>query len=170
MIILYKNIKSTEIMETRVKQIIIIMSSLFLVMLGSFWYIFYRFEPHFFNLDDGPYYSQDYEGNIELLTLESQVKLSRFGVNTYTLESYLLTPNESVLVLKNTQGEIIWQKIPIKFDVGKKRLLGTVKLRQRFTHLRLDGGWEVSIQPSHQESGKLYISPWGEFRFFYHSW
>ncbi len=157
-------------MKTRVRQIIIIMISLFLLMLSSWWYVFYRFEPHFFNMDDGPYYSQDYEGNIELLTLESQVKLSRLGIPNYILESYLLTPTESVLVLKNTNDEIIWQKIPIKFDFGKKRLLGTVELRQKYTHLRLDGGWEVSIQPSHQEGGKLYISPWGEFRFFYHSW
>ncbi|MDJ0601798.1 MAG: hypothetical protein QNJ37_23505 [Crocosphaera sp.] len=157
-------------MKNRVKQIIITLSGFLLFVFGSFWYIFYRFEPHFFNLDDGPYYSQDYKGNVELLTLESQVRLSRLGIPTYILESYLLTPTESVLVLKDTKGKIIWQKIPIKFDVGKKRLLGTVELRQRFTHLRLDGGWEVSIQPSHQESGKLYISPSGEFRFFYHSW
>ncbi|EAZ90491.1 hypothetical protein [Crocosphaera chwakensis] len=134
------------------------------------WVICYRFEPHFFNLDDGPYYSQEYKENIESLSLESQVKLSRLGIPTYILESYLLTPYESVLVLKNTKDEIIWQKIPIKFDFSEKRTLGTVELKQRFTHLRLDGGWEVSIQPSHQEAGKLYISPWGKFRFFYHSW
>ena len=157
-------------METRIKQIIITISIFLMLVFGSFWYVFYRFEPHFFNFDDGPYYSQDYEGDIELLSLESQIKLSRLGITTYILESYLLTATESVIVLKDTQGEIIWQKIPIKFDFGKKRLLGTVKLRQRFTHLRLDGGWDVSIQPSHQEGGKLYISPWGEFRFFYHSW
>ena len=157
-------------MKPRVKQTIIIISSFFILIFGSLWYVFYRFEPHVFNMDDGPYYSQDYEGNIESLTLESQVKLSRLGITTYILESYLLTATESVLVLKNTKDEIIWQKILMKFDVDKKRLLGTVELRQRFTHLRLDGGWEVNIKPSHQESGKLYISPWGDFRFFYHSW
>ena len=85
-------------------------------------------------MDDGPYYSEDDGGDIELLSLESQVKLSRLGITSYILESYLLTPTESVIVLKNTQGKIIWQKIPIKFDVGQKRLLGTVKLRQGYTH------------------------------------
>ncbi|EAM52227.1 hypothetical protein WH8501_09515 [Crocosphaera watsonii WH 8501] len=152
-------------MKLRIKQNIIQISSLLIIV-----FVVYSCEPHLFNMDDGPYYSEDYGGDIELLTLESQVKLSRLGIPTYILESYLLTPTESVIVLKNTQGEIIWQKIPIKFDVGKKRLLGTVKLRQRYTDLRLDGGWEVSIKPSCQEPGILYISPWGEFLFFYHSW
>ena len=102
-------------MKLRIKQNIIQISRLLIIV-----FVVYSFEPHLFNMDDGPYYSEDYGGDIELLTLESQVKLSRLGIPTYILESYLLTPTESVIVLKNTQGEIIWQKIPIKFDVGKK--------------------------------------------------
>ena len=48
-------------MKLRIKQNIIQISSLLIIV-----FVVYSCEPHLFNMDDGPYYSEDYGGDIEL--------------------------------------------------------------------------------------------------------
>lgn len=155
-------------MKTQVKYLIVI--NFCILLLSIFGVFLYKFQPHFFNFDDGPYYAKAFPGEIDTLPLQSRIRLTRLGKIIYMLESRLLTKQESVIILRKPNGEIIWKNIPIKVELGQKRVLGTIKLNQRYTRLRFDGGWEVNIKPSHQESGTLYISPFGNFRFFYHSW
>ncbi len=131
--------------------------------------LYYFVEPRLFNMDDGPYYSKTYTGPIDTLTASSSVELKRNGRIKYILESLLDQDKEgSVLILKRTDGEILWQKRPIKTDGS----LGPVEVNQKYTRARLFGygGWNVSIHPKHQESGTLYLGPLGNFRYFYHSW
>jgi hypothetical protein len=130
--------------------------------------LIYKFEPHLFNMDDGPYYSKAFEGKIDQLPFHSSGELQRFGKTSYIIESYLLVEKQKkcVLVLRRPNGIIIWKKIPIKHDGA----LGPLKISQKYTHSTWHGGWGISIKPEFQESGKLYLSPLGGFRFFYHSW
>lgn len=134
---------------------------------GMIVWLTYRFEPRVFKFDDGPYYSKEFEGQIEQLPLQSSVELKRIGNVTYVIESRLLNnEQDSVLVLKRSDGTIAWKKILLKPDGP----LGTIALGRKRTHLTWYGGWKVAIKPARQEGGYLYIGPFGGFRFFYHSW
>lgn len=138
-----------------------------LVLVMLFGWFAYIFEPRMFNFDDGPYYSREFEAEIDNLPLQSSVELSRFGYIMYILESRLLKNEErTVLLLKQPDGTVVWKKVPVKPD-GR---LGPIALEKNYTHLTWYGGWKVAIKPAFQESGHLYLGPLGGFRFFYHSW
>ena len=99
----------------------------------------------------------------------SHVELTRFGNVVYVLESRLIERDareESILVLRQPGGAICWQKVPLKPDGP----LGAIGLGKNRTRLTWYGGWKVAIKPGSQESGYLYLGPFGGFRFFYHSW
>ena len=63
----------------------------FLVLL---WYYVEPWAVTFIN--DGPYYSTDFNGAIEDLPLHSRVELHRFGQITYVLESRLIDEENPV--------------------------------------------------------------------------
>lgn len=128
---------------------------------------YYAAEPWLVTfVDDGPYYSDEYVGPIAELSVESSVELKRFGRLIYILESRRLTGIEgSVLVLRDSEGDVKWARVPNKHDGGE---LGTVKLV--FSRMTWYLGWRVTIQPSNTEGGGLYLSVLGDFRFFNHSW
>jgi hypothetical protein len=116
-------------------------------------------------VDDGPYYSGDFSGQIAELPVHSQVELRRFGQLVYLLEARLLsTVDESVLVLRDSNGSVRWARIPMKPD-GE---LGPLELRG--ANVTWYGGWRIAISPKYQEGGHLYLGSFGGFRFFNHSW
>ena len=127
---------------------------------------YYTIEPWAVTfVDDGPYYSTDFSGSVEEMPVQSRVELRRFGRLVYNLESRSLAAgDESILVLRNSSGSVKWARIPVKPD-GE---LGTLELRR--ANLTWYGGWRIGISPENQESGHLYISSFGGFRFFNHSW
>lgn len=127
---------------------------------------YYQVEPWAATfVDDGPYFSEDYAGDIANLPIDSSMDLRRLGMNVYTLESRTLPDRKaSVLVLMDSDGAVVWARRPLKPD-GE---LGTVKLLRAALTWSL--GWRIRIAPSNQEAGDLYVSFAGGFRFFNHSW
>jgi hypothetical protein len=116
-------------------------------------------------IDDGPYGSQPYYGEVAGLRLHSQVELKRFGSVQYVLESRLSEKgNSSVLVLYSGGSGAIWRRLPVKPD-GE---LGPLEFGR--SGVTWYGGWRVAIKPAFQEGGYLYLGPLGGFRFFNHSW
>ena len=141
-------------------------SSVILVVIGALAIVYYTIEPWAVTfIDDGPYYSVEYSDPFAELPMQSQVELRRFGRLVYSLESRLLsTGSESVLVLRDTKGVVEWVRLPVKPD-GE---LGPLELRRAY--VTWYGGWRVAISPENQEGGHLYLSSFGGFRFFNHSW
>lgn len=116
-------------------------------------------------IDDGPYFAQDLAGPLESLPVYSQVELRRFGRAVFSLESRLASDGqESVLVLRNTDGSVRWAQTPVK-PYGE---LGPIALRR--AGLTWYGGWRIAISPKNQEAGYLYLSAFGSYRFLNHSW
>ena len=112
-------------------------------------------------VDDGPYFSTEYTGPIDQMPIQSQLDLHRLGRLVYTIESRgLVEKSESVIVLKDSNGVVKWVRLPVKPD-GE---LGAIEVRN--AHPTWYGGWRISIKPENQESGNLYLSPLGNFRFF----
>ena len=136
------------------------------VMVGVLAIVYYTIEPWAVTfLDDGPYFSTEFSAPIAEMPMQSQVELRRLGYLVYSLESRLLAAgDESVLVLRDSEGVVEWARLPMKPD-GE---LGPLELRG--TNLTWYGGWRVAITPKNQENGHLYLSPFGGFRFFNHSW
>lgn len=127
---------------------------------------YYAIEPWAVTfVDDGPYFSTEFLRPIGDIPVQSQVSLRRFGRLVYIIESRTLSEgSESVLVLRNSRGVMKWARLPVKPD-GE---LGSVEVRR--AHKTWYGGWRISIKPENQEGGNLYLSAFGSFRFFNHSW
>ena len=140
--------------------------SVVFVVAGVLAIVYYTVEPWAVTfLDDGPYFSTEFSGSIAEIPMQSQVELRRLGHLIYSLESRLLAAgDESVLVLRDSEGVVAWARLPMKPD-GE---LGPLELRGAI--LTWYGGWQVAINPKYQESGHLYLSPFGGFRFYNHSW
>jgi hypothetical protein len=132
-------------------------------LLAAVWYVVEPWAVTF--VDDGPYYSNAYSGPIAEFPVHSQLELRRFGQSVFSLESRLLpSGDESVLVLRDTEGAVKWVRIPVKSD-GE---LGRLDLRR--ANVTWYGGWRIGIKPGNQEGGYLYLGSLGGFRFFNHSW
>lgn len=123
----------------------------------------YLFWP-IFTLNDGPFYSEPYEGDVSTLELYSETPLRRLGETAYRLE-VRVADEKNVLVLRNLDGTTRWQRVP-EHDGP----LGRIRLREQSTRLSWWGGWTVAIDPEKQEAGSLYLGPFGGFRYFYLSW
>ena len=123
----------------------------------------YLFWP-IFTLNDGPFYSEPYEGDVSGLELFSETPLRRFGDTAYRLE-VRLGSDETVFVLRDSEGAVRWQRVP-----SHDGPLGRIRLSEQHTRLSWWGGWTVAISPEKQEGGSLYLGPLGGFRYFYLSW
>lgn len=141
-------------------------SSMLAVAAVSLAVVWYLVEPWAITfVDDGPYYSREYSKPVTELPIHSQLQLRRFGLSAYSLESRLIaSTDESVLVLRDKEGSILWARKPLKPD-GE---LGPLELRR--ANMTWYGGWRVGIKPGNQEGGNLYLGSFGGFRFFNHSW
>jgi len=140
--------------------------SVLIVTVGVLAVIYYTIEPWAVTfVDDGPYYSTEFSDPIEEIPIQSRVELRRFGRLVYSLESRLLSErDESVLVLRGPDGAVEWARLPMKPD-GE---LGSLELRG--AKVTWYGGWRIAINPKNQEGGHLYLSSFGGFRFYNHSW
>ena len=139
-----------------------ILATLVLVLLAAY----YQAEPWLVTfVDDGPYYARPFDGDAAGLQRDSFVDLRRFGKAVFRLESWSAGDAvSSVLVLKWPDGQVRWAVVPVKPD-GE---LGSIDLQS--ARLTWTAGWRVSIKPANQEAGALYLTPFGGFRFFNHSW
>ncbi len=69
----------------------------------------------------------------------------------------------TVFVLRNTSGRILWTRL------GAPEL-GIIRLEEKSAHWFIPGGWVVRLKPEYTGDGEMYVSPLGEFRFFFHRW
>lgn len=134
-----------------------------IALLATAWYFAEPWALTF--VDDGPYFSETFSEPIDPLPVISSVQLRYFKWVRFTLESRRF-PNkdESILVLWDDSGHLVWAKRPVKPD-GE---LGSLRLRE--PHWTWNAGWRIRIVPSNQEPGDLYLNALGGLRFFNHSW
>lgn len=140
--------------------------SVFVIVLALVAAAYYAVEPWAVTfVDDGPYYSREYTESITDRPVRSRLVLERFGRPAYSIESRSLPAGDaSVLVLRATDGAVAWARLPVKPD-GELGAIELVGVRGTWY-----GGWRITIRPDNQEIGQLYLSPFGKFRFFNHSW
>ncbi len=101
-------------------------------------------------VDDGPYYSKEYKGESDPLSLYSEIRLTRFGRTVCVLESRLTEKKDSSMLIfekKFGKRRVVWKRVPLKPDGP----LGPIKLTRQ--SLAWYGGWEVGIKPAQQEGG-----------------
>jgi len=114
---------------------------------------------------DGPFYTAAFQFDSEGLPFTSKVNLEFLGFTVFVLESresFGAAPG-TVFVLKSRSGKIRWTR------VGPADL-GRIRLEQNSARWFLPGGWVVEIKPEYTGYGEMYVSPFGNFRFFYHGW
>jgi hypothetical protein len=135
-----------------------------IVFLLSVWAVSYWLWPRI-SFDDGPFFAWSFTGELIDLSIVSSVDLRMFGVTVFVLETRAMPDPDTrtVFVLKNRRGTVRWAK-QTAAEFGRIRILGGS------ARWFVPGGWVVTIKPEREESGDLYLSPLGDFRFFYHSW
>lgn len=114
---------------------------------------------------DGPFYTEAFEFDSEGLPFISKVNLEFLGITLFELESRenLGPAPGTVFVLKSRSGRILWTRVGPP-DIGR------IRLEHDSAKWFLPGGWVVQIKPEYTGFGEMYISPLGNFRFFYHNW
>ena len=114
---------------------------------------------------DGPYSTEAFEFNTEGLPFISKVDLEFLGFTLFELESRenLGPAPGTVFVLKSRSGKIRWTRVGPP-DIGR------IRLEKGYAKWFLPGGWVVQIKPEYTGYGEMYVSPLGNFRFFYHNW
>ena len=95
----------------------------------------------------------------------AKTELKIFGFTQYVLESREnLGPDPgTVFVLRDKDGTIRWTRL------GPPEL-GLIHLESSSARWFIPGGWAVGMKPEYTGSGEIYVSPWGNFRFFFHRW
>lgn len=130
----------------------------------SVWSIAYFLWPRF-SFDDGPFFAETFTGDLNSLSRVSSLDLTLLGTTLFVLET--LATNEpnprTVLLLKNRGGGVRWAKVT-------SSEFGRIELVDRPPRWSIPGGWIVAIKPERTEGGELYLSAFGSFRFFFHSW
>ncbi len=114
---------------------------------------------------DGPFYTEPFGFDASTLPFLSKTDLEVFGFTLFVLESrenHGPAPG-TVFVLKNRDGRILWTRL------GAPEL-GRIRLEKKSARWFLPGGWVIDIKPEYTGSGEIYVSPLGNFRFFYHRW
>lgn len=134
------------------------------LLLPSLWAVAYFLWPRY-SFDDGPFLAESCTADVSGLPVLSSVDLKLAGTTLFVLEtraSGSLEPR-AVFVLKDSAGAVRWAKAAaVEF--------GPIHLVEDSTRWYGPGGWVVRIRPERTESGDLYLSAFGNFRFFFHSW
>lgn len=114
---------------------------------------------------DGPFYTEAFEFDANGLPFISKVDLEFLGLTVFVLESRenMGPAPGTVFVLKSRSGKIRWTRVG-PADIGR------IRLEHDSAEWFLPGGWAVQIKPEYTGFGEMYISPLGNFRFFYHRW
>ena len=114
---------------------------------------------------DGPFNAEPFGFDATTLPFLSKTELKVLGATVFVLESRenLGPAPGTVFVLKNNNGTIRWTRL------GAPEL-GIIRLEEQSARWFLPGGWVVRMKPEYTGSGEMYVSPFGEFRFFYHRW
>lgn len=117
------------------------------------------------SFDDGPFFAEPYAHEVADLPLLSSVNLDLFGATLWVLETRTTREPSprTVFALKDRGGSLRWAKVA-------SAEFGRIDLYDRSPRWFAAGGWVVAIKPERTESGELYLSPFGRFRFFFHSW
>jgi len=113
----------------------------------------------------GPFDAEPFGFVVSGLPLISKTKLRLLGFTMYVLESHenVGPAPGTVFVLKDTFGNIKWTRL------GAPEL-GIIRLEEKSARWFLPGGWVIRLKPEYTGSGEMYVSPFGEFRFFFHRW
>jgi len=114
---------------------------------------------------DGPFDAEPFGFEAEGLPFMSKTELKLMGMTVFVLEA---RENQgpapgTVFILRNSDGSIRWTRL------GAPEL-GRIRLEKKSARWFLPGGWVVDMKPEYTGAGELYISPLGNFRFFYHRW
>ena len=114
---------------------------------------------------DGPFDAQPFGFEVSGLPFISKTDLKVFGMTVFVLESRenLGPAPGTVFVLRNSSGRIRWTRL------GAPEL-GRIRLEAKSAKWFIPGGWVVRMKPEYTGSGEMYVSPLGEFRFFFHRW
>jgi len=114
---------------------------------------------------DGPFYTEAFEFDSQGLPFISKVDLEFLGFTVFVLESRenLGPAPGTVFVLKSRSGRVRWTRVG-PADIGR------IRLEQHSARWFLPGGWVIQIKPEYTGFGEMYVSPLGNFRFFYHRW
>ena len=114
---------------------------------------------------DGPFDAEPFGFDSSDLPFLSKTELKLLGYPLFELESREnLGPKPgTVFVLRNASGKILWTR------VGAPEL-GLIRLEEQSARWFPPGGWVIRMKPEYTGSGEIYISPFGNFRFFYHRW
>lgn len=134
------------------------------LLLLTAWSLAYFLWPRF-SFDDGPFFAEPFAADVDGLSALSSTDLRLLGITLFVLETRTTPDPEprTVFLLRNSTGSVRWAKASsVEF--------GRIYLSDRSPRWFLPGGWIVGIKPERTESGQLYISPLGQFRFFFHSW
>lgn len=128
------------------------------------WVAAYIALPYLSRLD-GPFDAQPFGFEVSGLPFISRTDLKVFGITVFVLESREnLGPDPgTVFVLKDTSGRIRWTRLGIPE-------LGLIRLEDKSARWFIPGGWVIRMKPEYTGSGEIYVSPLGEFRFFFHKW
>jgi len=114
---------------------------------------------------DGPFDAKPFGFEVSGLPFISRTDLKVFGMTVFVLGSRenLGPAPGTVFVLRNTSGKILWTRL------GAPEL-GIIRLEEKSAHWFIPGGWVVRLKPEYTGNGEMYVSPLGEFRFFFHRW
>jgi hypothetical protein len=114
---------------------------------------------------DGPFNAEPFGFDSRDLPFISKTELEFLGMTVFVLESRenLGAAPGTVFVLKNRDGSVRWTR------VGAPEL-GYIRLEEASARWFPPGGWVIRMKPEYTGSGEIYVSPWGEFRFFFHNW
>jgi len=140
------------------------LSYLFFGLLIVAWVAAYVALPRTSKLD-GPFNAEPFGFEAEGLPFMSKTDLKFAGITVFVLES---RENQgpapgTVFILRNPDGSIRWTRL------GAPEL-GRIRLEEKSARWFGPGGWVVAMKPEYTGSGELYVSPLGNFRFFYHRW
>lgn len=136
----------------------------FALLLIAAWALSYVALPYLTPLD-GPFDAKPFGFESNGLPLMSEAELEILGFTVFVLEARenLGPAPGTVFVLKDLNGNIRWTRL------GAPEL-GRIRLESRAARWFLPGGWVVDMKPEYTGSGEIYVSPFGNFRFFFHHW
>lgn len=138
---------------------------LMISLLAIGWVTAYFVLPGNSSAGDGPFYTEAFEFDSQGLPFISGTELKLLGIRVFELESRenMGPAPGTVFVLKTRSGKILWARVGPP-DIGR------IRLESDSARWFLPGGWVVQIKPEYTGFGEMYISPIGNFRFFYHRW